>query len=322
MTDVKRKCCMAMTVAWSLVLGLSAGGWAQDAPQVRHLTCPVDGGTAAFGGTQGRSSPRMYSDLEVPTEAYPNLVIACGQCGYANWTEDFERPVPGSVAAFVRQNLAATAKRSGNEPLFAWQHHLKILQARGAGLRERFGATLVYTYVLKRKRPIGGQDHELERQIQSARADTLTLLLQVMKADPPRKPRGKLEWQYLIGELTRLTGDTKHADPVLRMVCNNQADAGYTVGNLACEMADRAARGDTFEEYRDGVFDVAQIPDPRKAKASAPKPPTPTQAQPPSPPPAAEPAPAPVLPPMQRPPPPRDPGSAPQPPAPPPAPGS
>ena len=298
-----------------LACGWTASAWSQDAPGARHLNCPIDGGAAQVRGTEGRNSPKMYSDLEIPTEAYPNLVVACGQCGYANWTEDFERPVSGSVSAFVHQALGATAKRAGNEPLYAWQHHLKILQARGAPLRERFGAALVYTYVLKRKRPLGGQDHALERQVQAARADTLALLVQVFKEDPPRKQRGKLEWLYLLGELTRLTGDTKHALPVLRDVCENQADAGYTVGRLACEMADRASHGETHEEYRDGVFDVAQIPDPNKPKPAAPAPPP---AQPPAAaptPPAAPPA---ALPPMQREPAPRDPGGTNQPPPPPP----
>ncbi len=316
---MKRKCGIVIGIVWSLLLTLGGSALAQDLPNARRLSCPVDGTTVLVSNTEGRASPRMYSDLEVPTEAYPNLVIACSKCGYANWVEDFEKPVSGNVAAFVHQNLGATAKRAGSEPLFAWQHHLKILQARGAGLRERFGAALVYSYVLKRKRPLGGQDHDLERQVQAARADALALLIQVMKDDPPRKPRGKLEWQYLIGELTRLTGDPKHAEPVLRAVCTNAADAGYTVGKLACEMADRAAHADTFEEYRDGVFDVAQIPDPNKPKLAPapPKPATPAPAAPPT----AAPAPAPELPPMQRPPPPRDPGSSAQPPAPPPAPG-
>ncbi|MFZ4579314.1 MAG: hypothetical protein ACOYOB_13035 [Myxococcota bacterium] len=250
------------TVLVALGLLTASVAQAQTPASARPLVCPVDGAEVRETGTDGRASPRMYSDLEVPTEAYPNYVVACAKCGYAAWTQDFERPVSGELSAWVKQYLAATARRAGSEPLYAWKHMLQILDHRQVSLRERLGATLFYTYVLKRRRPNGGQDHALEREILAGRKQVVGYLMQSLRDEPPKSARARLEWRYLVGELTRLIGEPAKGLPMLQEVCKSREEAGYTVGKLACEMADRAAKGDCWENYRDGMFDATAIPKP------------------------------------------------------------
>ena len=307
--------CSAVSFLAVSLIGLSAtAALAQDAPRpaVRSFTCPVDGTQTQPVGSDGKQAAKLYSDLEEPTRAYTNLVAACSKCGYSAWTQDFERGVSSETTSFVRSRLAATARRAGSDPIFAYQHHLQLLDHRNAGKRERIGAWLFYSYVLKRRRPAGGQDAEGERQIQQVRKTVMGLLADAMRDEPPRSPRARLEWQYLLGELARLAGNAKQGAPLLRTVCDQREEAGFTVGKLACEMADRAAKGETFEDYRDGVFDVSVLPPPgAKPAPAAPTPaPAPPVAAPPPPTPAAP------LPPMTRQPPPREQDPT-QPPAPP-----
>ena len=277
----------------------------------QRLAWPLDG-TATFPiGSDGKPAPRMYSDLEVPTQAYTNLVVACPKCGYANWVQEFQTQVSGATATWVHQHLAATASRAGNDSLWAYKHHLMLLEFRRAGLSERIGATLFYTYVLKRRRPGGGQDPEMEREIQTVRKQVLGMLEKALKVEPPAKLRGQLEWRYLTGELLRLTGEPKKGLPLLQSVCEQREEAGYLVGRLACEMAGRATRGETVEDYREGVYDIGTVPPP----GSKPKKPAEPEKKP------TEPEKKPVepqkpLPPMEVPPPPRNNGDAPPPPPP------
>jgi hypothetical protein len=264
-------------------------------------TCPLDGAQTQALGSAGKPAPRTYSDFEVPTTAYTSYVVACPKCGWAAWTQEFERAPSPDVAGFVRSQLGATAKRASSDAVFAYQHLIRVLEYRGAPRSQRISALLFYSYVLKRDRPAGGQDHELERRIKGVRQDVLALLERAIVEEAPRTNRAKLEWQYLIGELNRLTGAPKKAAPLLQSVCAQSREAGYMVGKAACEMATRAERGETFEDYRDGVFDVAAVPlpgakppvpaadaKPQEAKPAAPPP------EPPPPPMARQPAPRPV----------------------------
>lgn len=284
---------------------------------VRTYICPIDGSKTQPIGTDGKPSPKMYSDLEIPTQAYTNLIVACLTNGYANWTDDFEKPVSGDVQRFVQTELAATAKRV-SEPLVAWAHHIKLLRYRRASPREMFGALLTYSYVQKRARPSGGQDHALERKIRDTRKEVLALLDDLLKVDPPKTLRSRLEWIYLHGELTRLTGDAKTAAPRLKYVCDQQENAGYTIGQLACSLADRAAHGETWEEYRSGQFDISVVPDKDPPPPDPNKKPAETK---PAPPKVEAAPPAKPLPPMAPPPPPRAPDDGAAPPPPPPIPG-
>ncbi len=229
-------------------------------PVAKSFICPLCGAQAHAIGHDGKSSPRRYSDLEVPTRAYTNLVVACPKCGYAAWSQDFETPVSGAAQQYTQRYLARTAKRAAQSPLVAYQHHMNLLHVRRASLNEQIGAALFYSYVLKRGRPYGGMDPKLERKVQKARTRVLALLTLALQRDPPSDKRAGLEWQYLKGELTRLTGDTAGALPVLQKVCWARKEAGYTVGRLACQMTERAKRGESWEDYRDGVTDVRQIP--------------------------------------------------------------
>ncbi|MSP92589.1 MAG: hypothetical protein EXR79_12440 [Myxococcales bacterium] len=275
--------------ALALAMACAATALARDAgaQPMQRFACPLDGTVVQSTGTDGKPSPRRYSDLEIPTRAYTNLVAVCGKCGWATWTQEFERAPSDEVAAFVRNQLGLSARRATTDPALAWQHHLRILSIRRAPLDERIGATLFATYVMKRARPPGGQDHELERRIKAVRLDTVALLEKVLADDPPRSERARLEWKYLVGELGRLTGQTAKAAPVLQGVCDQKDVVGYTVGKLACEMAGRAAMGETFEDYREGVFDIAVVPPPSAAppiappaSPGAPTPPAPSPARP------------------------------------------
>lgn len=258
--------------------GLRRDGWGQGDEHSGHV-CPIDGSPARAMGSDGNVSPKMYTDLELPSQAYTNLVVACAKCGYAAWAGDFSRQVDAATEAFVRQNLSATARRAGEDPLFAFKHHIALLQHRNAPLRERIGALVFESYVMKRRRPRGGSDPAVEKEILAVRKDMTALLAQALREDPPKSVRARLEWLYLLGELTRLTGDPARAKPVLAEVCKDKENLGVTIGRMACEQADKAARGDTFEEYRDGIFNPVA--------AVAPKPADPTGV-PPDPSPAAQ----------------------------------
>lgn len=283
---------------------------ADEAAPTHRLTCPLDGTQALPLGGDGRPSPKTYSDLEVPTEAYTNLVVACPKCGYAGWAQDFQTQPGSEIAGFVRSQLAPTAKRAGTEAIWAFKHFLRILEFRRAPVRERLGATLFYSYVLKRKRPNGGQDPDMERELQGVRRVIIEQLREAMRVDPPKKARGQLEWQYLLGELTRLVGEAKKAEPLLRAVCSEREEAGYQVGRMACDMATRANHGETFEDYREGVFDIAALPPPGAKKPAPAEPAKPKEPE------AKAPETQKPLPPMERPPPPRGTGDAPPPPPP------
>ncbi len=224
----------------------------------RSYICPIDGGRTSAIGHDGKPSPKRYTDFEMPTRAYTNLVVACPKCGYANWTHDFERPVSGGITTYVMTHFKKSARRAAAEPSIAYQHHMNLLYNRRSEIREQIGTSLFYTYVLKRKRPWGGIDPGLELRIVKSRKRALKLMKKAMNDDPPRTPRGRLEWRYLIGELSRLTGDPKAATPILKEVCQIR-EAGITVRKLACEMVERARRGDTSEDYRDGKFDMRGI---------------------------------------------------------------
>ena len=269
------------------------------AQPLQRYTCPLDGTVVQSTGSDGKPAPRRYSDLEIPTRAYTNLLAVCGKCGWATWAQEFDRAPSDEVVAFVRNQLGVTARRATTDPALAWQHHLRILHIRRAPIDERIGATLFASYVMKRDRPPGGQDHELERRIKAVRLDAITLLEKALADDPPRSERARLEWTYLVGELARLTGQTARAAPILQGVCDQRDVVGYTVGKLACEMVGRAAKGESFEDYREGVFDIAVVPPPG---AIAPAPPgSPAPSPPPAP---TTPAPRPS-PGMERPRPPR-----------------
>ena len=224
----------------------------------RSYICPIDGGRTSAVGHDGRPSPKRYTDFEMPTRAYTNLVVACPKCGYANWTHDFERPVTGGITTYVMTHFKKSPRRAAAEPAIAYQHHMNLLHNARADIREQIGTALFFTYVLKRKRPWGGMNPALERRIVAARKRALKLMKKAMREDPPRTPRGRMEWRYLLGEISRLTGDPKAATPILKDVCE-QREAGITVRNLACEMVERARRGDTSEDYRDGKFDMRGI---------------------------------------------------------------
>ncbi len=290
-----------------LLLGLLAGANAH--AQTRNFVCPVDGTRVTQVGGDGQPAPKMYSDFEVPTEAYANRIVACPSCGYAQWAAEFDRSVDGGVSAFVQQNLKKDGRRV-IEPRIAWKHFIDLMRFRRAPPREQVSALLYYTYVLKRARPGGGQDYELEMQIKQIRAEVLNLLFVALKDDAPKSERARLEWLYLAGELTRLTGDPKRALPLLNDVCDLKEIAGHLVGNLACEMADRARRGECFEDYQGGFVDVTTAKPPVKA-VELPKAATVTKQEPPKP--------SAPLPPMERAPPPRanaDAGAPPPPPIP------
>ena len=275
--------------------------------QTRTYACPLDGTRIASPGGDGQPSPKMYSDLEIPTEAYANRIVACPSCGYAQWASEFERMPDGSVAAYTQQTLKKDARRVA-EPSIAWRNFIDLQRLRHVSTREQLTAALYYTYVLKRGRPPGGQDYDLEMHIAQVRHAALDLLFKTLKDDPPKSERARMEWMYLAGELTRLTGDAKRAWPLLHDVCDLREEAGRTIGELACEMAERARRGETFEDYHGGVVDIATAkkPAPVVALPAAPTWTTPT--------------PAPKTPeklaPMERQPPPREApvGSAPPPP--------
>ncbi len=226
---------------------------------VRRYICPIDGGQTSPVGHDGKPSLRRYSDLEQPTRAYTNQVLACPKCGYAAWKGAFEKPPSGAVVHHVRSHFKRSAKRAATDPVIAYQHHLNLLHLRKVSIREQIGAALFFSYVLKRKRPYGGMDPKLERKLIAARTRTLKLLQSAMKGEPPRRLRTRLEWRYLIGEMLRLTGKPRAAQKPLQAVCEAKRKAGHTTGRLACEMAHRAAAGETWEDYRDGVFDVRSI---------------------------------------------------------------
>lgn len=229
------------------------------APSVKRYICPIDGGQTSPIGHDGKPSLRRYSDLEQPTRAYTNQVLACPKCGYANWKGSFENTPTGGAAHYVRSHFKKSAKLAAVDPAVAYRHHLNLLHLVRAPIREQIGASLFYTYVLKRKRPYGGMDPKAERQLLAARQRTLKLLQSAMKNEPPRRHRSRLEWQYLIGELQRLTGHPAKGKAALAEVCEQKRKAGHTTGRLACEMAHRAENGETWEDYRDGVFDVRSI---------------------------------------------------------------
>ncbi len=219
--------------------------------------CPLDG-TATFPiGSDGKTSPKLYTDLEIPTQAYTNLVVACPKCGYASWTSDFSRPVDAATEGWVKANLATTARRAAEDPAWAYRHHVQLLNRRNAPLRERIGALVFQSYVLKRRRPRGGSDPNVEREIATVRRDITTLLAQGLREDPPKAARTRLEWAYLLGELTRLVGEPANAKPLLADVCAQKDTLGLTLGKMACDQADKAAHKDTFEEYRDGLINPA-----------------------------------------------------------------
>ncbi|MBM4342897.1 MAG: hypothetical protein FJ100_05930 [Deltaproteobacteria bacterium] len=247
---------VASTLVWTLAL--PAIGTEPPGHDGRDShACPIDG-TATFPiGTDGKTSPKLYTDLEIPTQAYTNLVVACPKCGYASWTSDFSRPVDAATEAWVKANLAATARRAAEDPAWAYRHHVQLLQRRGAPLRERIGALVFQSYVLKRRRPRGGSDANVEREIASVRRDITVLLAQALREDPPKSARTRLEWAYLLGELTRLVGEPGHARPLLADVCAQRDALGITIGKMACDQAEKAAHNDTFEEYRDGVINPA-----------------------------------------------------------------
>ncbi len=228
-------------------------------PKARIFHCPIDGAETTAKGADGRDTTRRYSDLEMPTRAYTNLVVVCPTCGYANWAEDFERRPDPAVVDYAQRVLRRSAQSAAKDPIAAYQHLMNVLHVRRADLAEQIGASLYYTYVLKRQRPYGGLDPALERKILAARKRSMGLLARALKTDPPRQAHARLEWMYLLGELERLTGDTKAAAQSLRVVCDAQREAGYTIGRLSCEMVDRAAKNESWEDYRDGVFDARGI---------------------------------------------------------------
>jgi hypothetical protein len=297
----------AVVMAWTWAASARAEG-----PAAR-LTCPLDGAATFPIGSDGNPASKTYTDLEVPSQAYTNLVVACPKCGYAGWAGDFQSSPDGGTASYVRGQLAATAARAGSDPVWAYKHFLAILEYRRAPLRERLGATLFYSYVLKRRRPNGGQDPAMERDIAAVRRLALELLTRALAETPPKTTRGRLEWTYLRGELLRLVGEPKAGRPLLDEVCQQREEAGYLVGRMACEMAGRAAKGEAFEDYRDGLYDVTHLPVPKAPKpAEADKP-----AEGKTPEPTERPAePGKPLPPMQRPTSPAEDQGAPPPPPP------
>lgn len=210
-------------------------------------------------GEDGRDTTRRYSDLEMPTRAYANLVVVCPVCGYAAWRGEFERGVGPEVASYARQSLARSARRAATEAPAAYQHLMNILHARRAPIDEQIAAGLHYSYTLKRLRPYGGIDPALERKIVAARVRAASLIERGLQHDPPKSAHVALEWRFLAGELMRLARNPQGAAPLLKAVCEQRRQAGFTVGQLACEMAERATRGETWEDYRDGVFDMRGI---------------------------------------------------------------
>ncbi len=232
---------------------------APEPPPRRTYRCPVDGAEAAAKGADGRDTTRRDSDLEMPTRAYSNLVVVCPSCGYAAWAGEFERMPPPEVADYARSTLKRSARSAGTDAAAAYQHLMNVLHVRRADFTEQIAAALYFTYVLKRQRPYGGLDPALERKIVAARKRTVGLLNRALRDAPPKLLHARLEWTYLVGELTRLGGDTQSAATALRGVCEQQREAGFTMGRLACEMAQRAERGESWEDFRDGVFDVRGI---------------------------------------------------------------
>ena len=267
---------LVVAVCAILGTGTAASGWATDGDERDSYICPIDRAATFPIGNDGKSSPRMYSDLEIPTQAYTNLVVACPKCGYAAWTGDFGRPVDAATESFVRTHLTATARRAAEDPVWAYKHHLQLLNHRNAPLRERIGANLFAAYVQKRRRPHGGSDATIERELMAIRREVIALLVQGLRDDPPRTLRTKLEWTYLLGELTRLVGDTEHARPLLAEACKEKDNLGVTLGRMACEQADKAAKRDTFEEYRDGVVNPVAAVAPKVEPPTVPAAPTPT----------------------------------------------
>ena len=73
-----RRTCLLALATLGLCLPPVAGD-AQPAarrPGVRSYICPIDGGRTRAVGSEGRRSLRRYSDLEEPTRAYQNAVLA------------------------------------------------------------------------------------------------------------------------------------------------------------------------------------------------------------------------------------------------------
>ncbi len=267
------------TVAIALTAWIGNSVRAADTEERETYVCPLDRTTTLPVGSDGKSAPRMYTDLEIPTQAYTNLVVACPKCGYAAWVGDFSRPVDPATESFVRGSLTQTARRAAEDPVWTYRHHLQLLRRRNAPLREMIGANLFATYVQKRRRPHGGSDTIVEREVMAIRKEVIALLAQALRDDPPRTQRTRLEWVYLLGELTRLVGDTEHAKPLLAEACKDKDNLGATLGRMACEQAEKASKRDTFEEYRDGVVNPVAAVAPKVDPTTVPAQPTPTGAR-------------------------------------------
>ena len=276
LASVRNRFSVVLTVV--VVAGIVVEGYG-DSQERASYPCPLDGTVTFPVGTDGKTSLKLYSDLEIPTQAYTNLVVACPKCGYASWTSDFSRPVDPALEAWVKSNLQPTARRAAEDPAWSYRHHVQLLQRRNAPLRERIGALVFQSYVHKRRRPRGGSDPAVEREIAAIRKDIIGLLAQALRDDPPKAARTRLEWLYLLGELSRLVGDPTNGKMILSEVCKDKDILGLTLGRMACDQAEKAARNDTFEEYRDGVLNPSAAIAP-KAAESTPVPPEPTPSAP------------------------------------------
>lgn len=260
------------------VLALVAGACLLAAPDAaaagRTYTDPIDGTKVRPYDRPPRGSTRRYSDLESAARNYAGMILVGPKSGYVAWVADFERPVSPELRDFVLRELKPHARRSSQDATVAYEVFNELLHYRGAPDTERVGALLFHSYLLKRQRgqlERPGQIRNaarLEHDILQARRRALSLLAQVARDKPPKTRRAQLEWEYLIGELLRLTGEPDKALPLLRYVCENRDDAGYSVGKLACEMRDRAARKETWEDYRDAMYDVRPLLEAERAAAA------------------------------------------------------
>jgi len=260
-------------------------------PGVFTFTCPVDGAKTNWVQPGPGAGPSRNTDLEGPATPYQSYVVACEGCGYAMWADRFENRVDDTTKRLVRRVLYERRHEARQDGRVAYEHLARILAYQRAPLTDQLTANLFWSYVIKRKRPVGRVDLKLEAQLRDVRRTARNILQRAKADEPPATTRGMWEWTYLDGELARLVGEPDKAVSDLNAVCKYAAEAGPAIGKFACAQVERARRGDTSEFFRGELYDVRQIEIEEKdrlerekqGKESAPEPP----AQP------SEPAPAP-----------------------------
>ena len=166
------------------------------------LKCPVCGTKCRAGVTYSMTTMGTYRDLQKKGAIgfyYPEMIISCPSCHYAEYQDDFEKKVAPEIKKKVLEELKTINPGKKLDNAAECEFAARIFKWRNAKNRKIAYTYLVGSYLLRRAE---GSDKQRRIKLQSQACDYFKKALKNNEI----KDKEKTAVQYLVGDLYRRQG--------------------------------------------------------------------------------------------------------------------